>query len=189
MRGATCFARQDKRRFIISIHTPHAGSDYIRLYIKYPAVISIHTPHAGSDPMWMLPEIDTRISIHTPHAGSDIMRPVLPAAYFRFQSTLPMRGATERVRQECYFILISIHTPHAGSDSHTFFAARSALISIHTPHAGSDIITPPAPTDIPNFNPHSPCGERRLGCMSAIRDKPISIHTPHAGSDTQPKLL
>ena len=34
-----------------------------------------------------------------------------------------------------------------------------------------------------NFNPHSPCGERRQLQLEDVPDSEISIHTPHAGSD------
>ena len=55
--------------------------------------ISIHAPHAGSDRCTLIAAVDGIISIHAPHAGSDaeaqseIESP-------KFQSTLPMRGAT-----------------------------------------------------------------------------------------------
>ena len=51
MRGATCYRLFRCSRQIISIHTPHAGSDVRALYNAAGlTVISIHTPHAGSDP-------------------------------------------------------------------------------------------------------------------------------------------
>ena len=34
---------------VISIHTPHAGSDIFTFKISKSGWISIHTPHAGSD--------------------------------------------------------------------------------------------------------------------------------------------
>ena len=49
MRGATARDPDALLDFIISIHAPHAGSDwYITLY-GAQAYISIHAPHAGSD--------------------------------------------------------------------------------------------------------------------------------------------
>ena len=78
------------------------------------------------------------ISIHAPHAGSDKNSPPWPirSRYFnprspcgerqgaalcfsplgRFQSTLPMRGATKIQPRLDHGPLISIHAPHAGSD-------------------------------------------------------------------------
>ena len=80
-------------------------------------LISIHTPHAGSDETYHVTfHIIIIISIHTPHAGSDCFPPALLYICSLFQSTLPMRGVTDFTH---IFILchkISIHTPHAGSD-------------------------------------------------------------------------
>ena len=81
---------------MISIHTPHAGSDGGMLLIlpverlfqstlpmrgvtkskvcnPKGECISIHTPHAGSDNI-VISEVTngSSISIHTPHAGSDL---------------------------------------------------------------------------------------------------------------------
>ena len=57
----------------------------------------------------------------------------------RFQSTLPMRGVTDKNMKQFRDKVISIHTPHAGSDLVLlFFTHIKECISIHTPHAGSD---------------------------------------------------
>ena len=78
-----------------------------------------------------------------------------------FQSTLPMRGATFLLQDKEIMTIISIHTPHAGSDHYLHHTSSSSL----------------------NFNPHSPCGERRYGQRRSPLLQQISIHTPHAGSD------
>ena len=58
----------------------------------------------------------------------------------RFQSTLPMRGATAVVVPAPFHVGISIHAPHAGSDA--WYSSIMARID--------------------HFNPRSPCGERLL---------------------------
>ena len=108
----------------ISIHTPLAGSDVVDVRHVYPVLISIHTPLAGSDDA--LPQLVDclQISIHTPLAGSDMPLFFLPlvVSYFnphspcgerrssgslgfgyrsKFQSTLPLRGATARRTRWC----------------------------------------------------------------------------------------
>ena len=76
MRGATLILCFCFRRGGISIHTPHAGSDFAYLSITgHISGISIHTPHAGSDDILRrIQRAVTFISIHTPHAGSDCIR-------------------------------------------------------------------------------------------------------------------
>ena len=146
------------------------------------------------------------ISIHAPHAGSDPGLPPGCAFLPGFQSTLPMRGATAVNRCPQLMVFISIHAPHAGSDTIDPDTPFTAEISIHAPHAGSDLhghfpdhvdddFNPRSPCGERrgspgylvrdyNFNPRSPCGERQLN--NAMRDlhTQISIHAPHAGSDT-----
>ena len=168
---------------MISIHAPHAGSDWRDEHLFRPKGISIHAPHAGSD--------------------SSCISPCL--ALMQFQSTLPMRGATLFAPPLHRAGYISIHAPHAGSDDEKVAAYRAELISIHAPHAGSDFLrllfcwcssyfNPRSPcgerrcikqirSSRNNFNPRSPCGERLLSLSSCVLNALISIHAPHAGSD------
>ena len=79
-----------------------------------------------------------------------------------FQSTRPMRGATNgdacRRREK----RISIHAPHAGRDLvFGYCLVKRCAISIHAPHAGRDAARE----------------------MQEEHDAQISIHAPHAGRD------
>ncbi len=101
--------------------------------------ISIHAPLAGSDDKSGVQITGTNdISIHAPLAGSDQLHIQMYKAYFVFQSTLPLRGATRRVPGRDAAIFISIHAPLAGSDQHGGSDLQSRTISIHAPLAGSD---------------------------------------------------
>ena len=71
-RGATVYADTDSCKFIISIHAPRTGSDFLAGLYDFADVISIHAPRTGSD----------MLNTHSPGW-------ILP-----FQSTLPARGAT-----------------------------------------------------------------------------------------------
>ena len=83
-----------------------------------------------------------QISIHAPHAGSD--------------TQAAADGAVT---------VISIHAPHAGSDVHANFVPVTVeRISIHAPHAGSDPAFARMTSPNVDFNPRSPCGERRIIC-------------------------
>ena len=59
--------------------------------------------------------------------------------FLKFQSTLPVRGATQADNEGRIEIIISIHAPREGSDFDVF-AIRwiVMLISIHAPREGSD---------------------------------------------------
>ncbi len=100
-----------------------------------------------------------------------------------FQSTLPLRGATYS-----YWISPSVQIfqstlPLRGATFSMRLVQHIVSISIHTPLAGSDGTARPWSRPCGNFNPHSPCGERRSIERSNISASQISIHTPLAGSD------
>ncbi len=141
VRGATCAAtipRSAYRR--ISIHAPRAGSDG-GASPPYPDTdhFNPRSP-CGERPVRRgLSVRSCQISIHAPRAGSDAWRPLKPVStsYFnprspcgerragklsntrtlRFQSTLPVRGATALPEPQRRRKGISIHAPRAGSDT------------------------------------------------------------------------
>ena len=140
------------------------------------------------------------ISIHTPLAGSDLRLAGSFQRFEQFQSTLPLRGATDH-RKSFYgkAMIISIHTPLAGSDVKVRLLCATFYISIHTPLAGSDrsvitinpshqyfnphspcgerLLIPGHPSSRSDFNPHSPCGERRT---SGECPRPLKYFNPHS---------
>ena len=81
----------------------------------------------------------------------------------RFQSTLPVWGATQDFRIGQIICIISIHAPRVGSDEAEAFT----------------------PEEMTYFNPRSPCGERRVRMRTAVQKRPISIHAPRVGSDSK----
>ena len=101
MRGATINNAMLAFSMMISIHAPHAGSDE-KITDNIPSErISIHAPHAGSDKNKKDKAQESNISIHAPHAGSDHYG-ILGPEYIKFQSTLPMRGATPAWGATCF---------------------------------------------------------------------------------------
>ena len=86
----------------ISIHTPLAGSDVVDVRHVYPVLISIHTPLAGSDmPLFFLPLVVSYFNPHSP-CGERRSSGSLGFGYrSKFQSTLPLRGATARRTRWC----------------------------------------------------------------------------------------
>ena len=103
------------------------------------------------------------ISIHAPLAGRDGWKHRYPRKADRFQSTRPLRGATQKAQD----VIdgkgdISIHAPLAGRDSAKILSDLAVGgISIHAPLAGRDALSPQM-RRVPflNFNPRAPCGAR-----------------------------
>ena len=143
LRGATMFAGGSvPSRCNISIRAPLAGSDECgKPDADMPDEISIRAPLAGSDRILKDNASAISISIRAPLAGSDSA--VLCTAYqpMRFQSALPLRGATIRTRRR--FLTTSLF--------------QSAL-----PLRGATRSDRWAAKGLCDFNPRSPCGERPL---------------------------
>ena len=147
--------------------------------------ISIHTPREGSDVIVRAEDAKlVNISIHTPREGSDEPGAVCSVFMQKFQSTLPVRGATSAGDATIYIQIISIHTPREGSDRHGRGAGvRPRHISIHTPREGSDGVHLPRDLVLVLISIHTPReGSDSVG-VRQFRKEQISIHTPREGSD------
>ena len=103
------------------------------------------------------------ISIHTPHAGSDVNDFASRIDSLKFQSTLPMRGAT--LYDTMYLSDADDFNPHSPCGERPLSPKyRDEAIRHFNPHSPCGerhgmAETAPIQAD---FNPHSPCGERRL---------------------------
>ena len=106
--------------------------------------ISIRAPLAGSDVRVGLYPPCQFISIRAPLAGSDEVFSAFGISYIEFQSALPLRGAT-----------------HSPSPPLIPAAFQSAL-----PLRGATPTSASWACRTPDFNPRSPCGERRSVAIS-----------------------
>ena len=183
-----CGERRGRRSSCLpsSYFNPHSPCGERQYAYRHPSVkveISIHTPLAGSDEAGaaVLVKADV-ISIHTPLAGSDSLL-CGRYQYNKFQSTLPLRGATPASRRLRDMIEFQSTLPLRGAtQAHgagsMFFEFQSTL-----PLRGATTLTRILGQVSVYFNPHSPCGERLAQVWWVEHDHTISIHTPLAGSD------
>ena len=139
LRGATTMRRSSPCRSYFNPHSP-CGERLEPLATLGAGMAFQSTLPLRGATLGQAPNIKAAIiSIHTPLAGSDLMGYAVALTEMQFQSTLPLRGATGQASHPHGRHSISIHTPLAGSDAtHQRFQP-----------SGRD------------FNPHSPCGERR----------------------------
>ncbi len=108
---------QNDGKWFVSIHAPNEGSDVsppsLRGVTLFQSTlpmkgatstlwldihledVSIHAPNEGSDSSQPKRKSGSDVSIHAPNEGSDPTREVFTAQFFLFQSTLPMKGATQ----------------------------------------------------------------------------------------------
>ena len=172
---------------VISIHAPREGSDILTRRSEDGEPIPIHAPREGERPHRSRAARMARwISIHAPREGSDgtpsaplrtsldfnprsprgerLTMPSCTLIVWRFQSTLPARGATCKLTTLDHNIQnISIHAPREGSDD------KSRLGSSTGSH----------------FNPRSPRGERRKQILMRKRQLGFQSTLPARGSDAR----
>ena len=131
------------------------------MHIVASPAISIHAPRVGSDFFSFTPStskvyFNPRSPCGERHVEWDYCVPKI-----LFQSTLPVWGATDGREYSRDEGRISIHAPRVGSDVWNSLRGNHCRISIHAPRVGSDKLAGPQIRQEQNFNPRSPCGERR----------------------------
>ena len=144
--------------------------------------ISIHAPHAGSDPAGgQLRVAHDDFNPRSPCGERPEERDKV-AHFLIFQSTLPMRGATEahHILSRTYQFQSTL--PMRGATHFEALLAGYAEISIHAPHAGSDKRAGQRSCRF-QFQSTLPMRGATGGYVLEIVDTKISIHAPHAGSD------
>ena len=99
-----------------------------------------------------------------------------------FQSTLPLRGATDKRLHDFYLAMISIHAPLTGSDQCFWRFISSRQISIHAPLTGSDGGELESRFTCQDFNPRSPYGERQERMPSTSFSKAFQSTLPLRGA-------
>ena len=146
---------------------PLRGATYARILFCSKIGISIHAPLAGCDVYATSPASrSTNFNPRTP-CGVRHSRARRVRSQMQFQSTHPLRGATDAFREEYEHIRISIHAPLAGCD------AGARLRTARQAH----------------FNPRTPCGVRRCVLRDCTFTGKISIHAPLAGCDQKAVIL
>ena len=139
--GSDSFVREIRHGEVISIHAPRTGSDHRespahgaglhyfnprsphgeRLilktqYLTQKSHFNPRSPHGERLIGQVRPHAGVEISIHAPRTGSDLPLSADECQLDLFQSTLPARGATTRIRARRKSPRISIHAPRTGSD-------------------------------------------------------------------------
>ena len=128
--------------------------------------ISTHAPRAGSDASCHMQALSLEISTHAPRAGSDMpwSSRLMAARYFN-----PRSPCGERPGLHDGAISgggISTHAPRAGSDAPAAYPLPApSRFQPTLPVRGATTRAYRASRTTRNFNPRSPCGERRAALM------------------------
>ncbi len=122
------------------------------------------------------------VSIHAPNEGSDFA--VIGLMFsLKFQSTLPMKGATRTSRLGVCSALFQSTLPMKGATRWLSRGARPRTVSIHAPNEGSDTFCWIRLLALSVFQSTLPMkGATILDAVDA-RIFQVSIHAPNEGSD------
>ena len=118
--------------------------------------ISIHAAREGGDRCVCPVIIQNEISIHAAREGGDFCAFSTFASISAFQSTPPVKAATQSATDSSLPQIISIHAAREGGDGDIIAGAALEIISIHAAREGGDLkirIFAACPTD---FNPRRP---------------------------------
>ena len=105
------------------------------------------------------------ISIHAPRVGSDRLQQLAMCWPEKFQSTLPVWGATSQLlpRIVCRRDF-NPRSPCGERRARPAVRAAVGIISIHAPRGGRDTFFSIRTISLSHFNPRSPWGERQQRC-------------------------
>ena len=122
----------------ISIHAAREGGDEEKERESWHSHISIHAAREGGDLVKSSPAVPTTIFQSTPPVKAATQQVDTAERFKQFQSTPPVKAAT-RVRE--YYAFpdeISIHAAREGGDVLDFYEYLGAAISIHAAREGGD---------------------------------------------------
>ena len=208
LRDATKERKTRKMKGFISIHAPLTGCDwYDTSRCRGCIQISIHAPLTGCDMAWELINKILEISIHAPLTGCDKklnwtvanmldFNPRTPygmrlKAYNGiepkglFQSTHPLRDATDRIGTRIEFVnkFQSTH-PLRDATKQEFHKLGDNTISIHAPLTGCDVHKPYIVYMVATiFQSTHPLRDATFLHMIIPARGFISIHAPLTGCD------
>ena len=164
VRGATSKEDKQKMETTISIHAPRAGSDLTGMsdpekWIRFQSTLPVRGATYKS---WPFSAIHSDFNPRSPCGERPNVKKIA-GSYFIFQSTLPVRGATTSHALAEEYREISIHAPRAGSDANldSMPPLRLSRFQSTLPVRGATMQLEIIVTTRRDFNPRSPCGERR----------------------------
>ena len=123
------------------------------------------------------------ISIHAPRGGSDGITGISFIQHLKFQSTLPVGGATPQSACDIQRCSFQSTLPVGGATSSPSSPQLPRSISIHAPRGGSDLIQQDGKSVNKIFQSTLPVGGATMNSTNLTSIKKISIHAPRGGSD------
>ena len=168
---------------------PIRGATAVTTGLSWASRISIHAPHTGRDSLCESKRLDQQDFNPRAPYGARLLRPILSHGINIFQSTRPIRGATNHIQSAELGIRISIHAPHTGRDSSNNelqliqqdfnprapYGARLSCFDLLFDFINKD------------FNPRAPYGARQQSSTNQNIDIPFQSTRPIRGATLETK--
>ena len=140
----------------ISIHAAREGGDWKAVDFRSRATISIHAAREGGDKNGKVATPQNDISIHAAREGGDVCTVCYLSHAYRFQSTPPVKAATQ-VYNFLYCNLLFQSTPPVKAATQAANPSRpQSKISIHAAREGGDGLRRRHLMRHGDFNPRRP---------------------------------
>ena len=165
---------------------PARGATAALFHALYIFAISTHAPRTGSDPLQNgFNSVPIRnFNPRSPHGERPDLSPIISTDEFKFQPTLPARGATTSpISSEKSTTYFNPRSPHG--ERQTIYCSTLSLseISTHAPRTGSDALSHQSVCSLQLFQPTLPARGATARSPGKTRRAPISTHAPRTGSD------
>ena len=182
--GATNMSLLDYYLNTISIHAPRGGSDASGKSDKSaPKNFNPRSPWGERRDCQHRPGWYRDFNPRSPW-GERLSKTVLSALQSKFQSTLPVGGATMSGFRSRQAVIISIHAPRGGSDCGCGTAISRYFIFQSTLPVGGATVESHFSKVPQIFQSTLPVGGATQGAEYDVIFLDISIHAPRGGSDT-----
>ena len=184
--GATPDDTGERLDNLISIHAPRGGSDVaISHGLRCPLHFNPRSPWGERREYRIRVYPTLPISIHAPRGGSDYRNGGNHDIPERFQSTLPVGGATRQIQPVERLSEFQSTLPVGGATEYRYAERVCKRISIHAPRGGSDQRATPSWITCYQFQSTLPVGGATIALAAYSPYLVISIHAPRGGSDQQ----
>ena len=111
--------------------------------------------------------INEHISIHAPHAGRDLFETMGKSLFAYFNPRAPCGARPSKYSTDKTWDKFQSTRPMRGATDYYWPVFANIGISIHAPHAGRDLCSCVTPPSALYFNPRAPCGARRGSLLAA----------------------
>ena len=165
IRGATVMTSYIYLHFIISIHAPHTGRDWLLRRVSRLFDISIHAPHTGRDPTTTREMPRTKGFQSTrPIRGATLLTKYMSSARSHFNPRAPYGARRTQSRHQAVIKDFNPRAPYGARRKMLYNLVKIRYFNPRAPY-GARLSGDTATKEPKHFNPRAPYGARQQKCI------------------------